>query len=410
MLTQTTSSSLVHRAPATRSFARQEFQRRIYGVITDHRAVRISAKSANDEARSESATSPTNSSLRSSSESSSSATNSSLIQTERLDVTESPYYRELSKTVDAIDATRFLKAPSDFFELLDLDLDDADVWASRDEAMVQSIVQTAFKKKLKISHPDVLTSKYADISEEETNGFAVILNAAYKTLSDRQTREPYLLAVIDFRKHFFLSEETKFDGTPVSKWSGEEGETRAVFVDESECIGCGNCAQYAAKTFSMDVDKDYGRARVINQWADDSETIEIAIDMCPVDCIWFVKRNQLAALEHCMKFCPREDPGIMGRRRGGNFGSQRAKHNPFSAAESFLKRFDENGELFGGKNPAGLSFSWHDERLASTIAKAWLSLPAEVRRQGWSEFKHKFNTSGVGGDYSVEDRTFLKTR
>ena len=334
MLTQTTSSSLVHRAPATRSFARQEFQRRIYGVITDHRAVRISAKSANDEARSESATSPTNSSLRSSSESSSSATNSSLIQTERLDVTESPYYRELSKDVDAIDATRFLKAPSDFFELLDLDLDDADVWASRDEAMVQSIVQTAFKKKLKISHPDVLTSKYADISEEETNGFAVILNAAYKTLSDRQTREPYLLAVIDFRKHFFLSEETKFDGTPVSKWSGEEGETRAVFVDESECIGCGNCAQYAAKTFSMDVDKDYGRARVINQWADDSETIEIAIDMCPVDCIWFVKRNQLAALEHCMKFCPREDPGIMGRRRGGNFGSQRAKHNPFSAAES----------------------------------------------------------------------------
>ena len=346
MFTQTTSSSLVHGAPATTSFARQEFQRRIYGVktpIADHRGK--AAKSANEEARGSS-----------SDESSSSPTNSSLIKTERLDVTESPYYRELSKDVDAIDATRFLKAPSDFFELLDLDLDDADVWASRDEAMVQSIVQTAFKKKLKISHPDVLTSKYADISEEETNGFAVILNAAYKTLSDRQTREPYLLAVIDFRKHFFLSEETKFDGTPVSKWSGEEGETRAVFVDESECIGCGNCAQYAAKTFSMDVDKDYGRARVINQWADDSETIEIAIDMCPVDCIWFVKRNQLAALEHCMKFCPREDPGIMGRRRGGNFGSQRAKHNPFSAAESFLKRFDENGELFGGKNPAGLSF------------------------------------------------------
>ena len=238
----------------------------------------------------------------------------SLIQAERLDVTESPYYRELSN-VDAIDATRFLKAPSDFFELLDLDLDDADVWASRDEAMVQSIVQTAFKKKLKISHPDVLTSKYADISEEETNGFAVILNAAYKTLSDRQTREPYLLAVIDFRKHFFLS-KTKFDGTPVSKWSGEEGETRAVFVDESECIGCGNCAQYASKTFSMDVDKDYGRARVINQWADDSETIEIAIDMCPVDCIWFVKRNQLAALEQ---------HEILSARRSWDYGQKKRR-------------------------------------------------------------------------------------
>ena len=126
MFTQTTSSSLVHRAPATRSFVRQEFQRRIYGVktpIADHRGK--AAKSANEEARGSS-----------SDESSSSATNSSLIQTERLDVTESSYYRELSKDVDAIDATRFLKAPSDFFELLDLDLDDADVWASRDEAMV----------------------------------------------------------------------------------------------------------------------------------------------------------------------------------------------------------------------------------------------------------------------------------
>ena len=310
--------------------------------------------------------------------------------------------------MDSIDATLLTNAPSDFFELLDLDLDDADVWASGDEDLVQTTVSKAFKKKLIISHPDVLMSKYEDASEEETNEFAVILNAAYKTLSDAQTREPYLNAVIDFRKHFFLEEETKFDGTPVSKWSGEEGETRAVFVDESVCIGCANCAQYASNTFSME--SDFGRARVVDQWADDKETIEIAIDMCPVDCIWFVKRTQLAALEHCMKFCPREDPGIMGRRRGGNGGSPRAKVNPFCAAESFLKRFDENGELFGGKNPAGLSFSWHDERLASTIAKAWLSLPEEVRQKGWPDFKHKFTSSGIGGDNSVEDRTFLKTR
>ena len=81
----------------------------------------------------------------------------------------------------------------------------------------------------------------------------------------------------------------------------------------------------------------------------------------------------------------------------------------FSGASGSVS-FDENGDLFGGKNPAGLSFSWHDERLASTIAKAWLSLPVEVRQKGWSEFKHKFNTSGVGGENSIEDRTFLKTR
>ena len=313
-----TTSALVHRAPSRASSSGERYRHRRKKELAA-RASSSSSAAANDE-------SATNSS------------SSSLIQSSADDeVARSPYYRELSKDVDLIDATMLTKAPSDFFELLDLDLDDADVWAGGDEALIQTTVSRAFKRTMKISHPDVLLSKYgADVvSEEDTNAFAVILNAAYKTLSDPQTREPYLLAVIDFRKHFFLSEETKFDGTPVSKWSGEEGETRAIFVDESECIGCGNCAQYAAKTFSMTVDKDYGRARVIDQWADDRETIEIAIDLCPVDCIWFVKRSQLAALEHCMKFCPREDPGIMGRRRGGNFGSQRAKHNPFSAAESF---------------------------------------------------------------------------
>lgn len=389
-----TTSALVHRAPSRASSSGERYRPKRH-----RRKKELAARGSSS------------SSAAANDESANNSSSSSLIQSDD-EVARSPYYRELSKDVDLIDATMLTKAPSDFFELLDLDLDDADVWAGGDEELIQTTVSRAFKRTMKISHPDVLLSKYgADVvSEEDTNAFAVILNAAYKTLSDPQTREPYLLAVIDFRKHFFLSEETKFDGTPVSKWSGEEGETRAIFVDESECIGCGNCAQYAAKTFSMTVDKDYGRARVIDQWADDRETIEIAIDLCPVDCIWFVKRSQLAALEHCMKFCPREDPGIMGRRRGGNFGSQRAKHNPFSAAESFLKRFDENGDLFGGKNPAGLSFSWHDERLASTIAKAWLALPVEVRQQGWSEFKHKFNTSDIGGENSVEDRTFLKTR
>ena len=105
--------------------------------------------------------------------------------------------------MDSIDATLLTNAPSDFFELLDLDLDDADVWASGDEDLVQTTVSKAFKKKLVISHPDVLLSKYEDASEEETNEFAVILNAAYKTLSDVQTREPYLNASATFSASSF---------------------------------------------------------------------------------------------------------------------------------------------------------------------------------------------------------------
>ena len=36
--------------------------------------------------------------------------------------------------------------------------------------------------------------------------------------------------------------------------------------------------------------------------------------MCPVDCISFVTRAQLALLEYVMKGCAREDIAIMARR------------------------------------------------------------------------------------------------
>ena len=59
---------------------------------------------------------------------------------------------------------------------------------------------------------------------------------------------------------------------------------------------------------------EYGRARVTTQWADDAEYVSEAIDLCPVDCISYVPRDQLALLEFVMKSCKREDPAILARR------------------------------------------------------------------------------------------------
>ncbi len=50
------------------------------------------------------------------------------------------------------------------------------------------------------------------------------------------------------------------------------------------------------------------------QWGDEEEAISEAVDMCPVDCISFVKRRELALLEYVMKSCQREDPALMARR------------------------------------------------------------------------------------------------
>ena len=70
---------------------------------------------------------------------------------------------------------------------------------------------------------------------------------------------------------------------------------KAVWVDESRCIGCRYCAHVATNTFI--VDDDYGRSRAVRQDGDNLETVQEAIDTCPVDCIHWVKFENLADLE-----------------------------------------------------------------------------------------------------------------
>ena len=70
---------------------------------------------------------------------------------------------------------------------------------------------------------------------------------------------------------------------------------KAVWVDESRCIGCRYCAHVANNTFI--VDEEYGRSRAIRQDGDNLETLQEAIDTCPVDCIHWVNFENLEDLE-----------------------------------------------------------------------------------------------------------------
>jgi ferredoxin len=102
--------------------------------------------------------------------------------------------------------------------------------------------------------------------------------------------------------------------------NGEPIRSQMVYVDEHTCIGCTNCATTAPSTFFME---DYlGRARVFQQWGDDDETIKIAIETCPVDCIHYVPYEELKALE-----IQRRDQNINFKARlvnqgeyGGDYG------------------------------------------------------------------------------------------
>lgn len=82
------------------------------------------------------------------------------------------------------------------------------------------------------------------------------------------------------------------------EWDDETDEpvrSQHVYVDEVTCIGCTNCAMIAGSTFFME--GEHGRARVFQQWGDDDETIAVAIETCPVDCIHYVPYDELKRLE-----------------------------------------------------------------------------------------------------------------
>ena len=76
---------------------------------------------------------------------------------------------------------------------------------------------------------------------------------------------------------------------------GGELREKAVWIDESACIGCQYCVHVATNTFI--VDEDIGRARVIRQNGDNLEVVQEAIDTCPVDCMHWVDFDDLDRLE-----------------------------------------------------------------------------------------------------------------
>ncbi len=69
---------------------------------------------------------------------------------------------------------------------------------------------------------------------------------------------------------------------------------KAVWVDESICIGCRYCANVACNTFV--IERFYGRSRAFRQDGDSKELVQEAIDTCPVNCIHWVEFEELDSL------------------------------------------------------------------------------------------------------------------
>ncbi|KAF3487510.1 hypothetical protein F2Q69_00056523 [Brassica cretica] len=190
-----------------------------------------------------------------------------------------------------------------------------------DRGSDKSQIKTAYRNLQKRCHPDIAGVPGHDM--------AIILNEAYKLLSDPISRQAY------DKEQAKLEELRGYTGKPVySVWCGPETEQRAVFVDEVKCVGCLKCALCAERTFAIET--AHGRARVVAQWADPESKIKEAIEACPIDCISMVERSDLAPLEFLMSKQPRGSVRI----GVGNTVGERVS-NVFVDVKKFQQRYAE---------------------------------------------------------------------
>ncbi|GAQ87239.1 hypothetical protein KFL_003400120 [Klebsormidium nitens] len=199
-------------------------------------------------------------------------------------------------------------------------------------------VKQAYRWLQKRCHPDVA-------GDQLGHDMAVLLNEAYSILSDEQLRAAY-----DQTRVMWI-EDDAYTGQPLhSTWHGHPDEQQAVFVDETSCVGCLNCALIASETFA--IENKYGRARCLRQWANDERTISDAIASCPVSCIHLVERQKLPALEYVMAQLPRHGVGVEVHSGGG---LKRGNVDVFQATERFLtkrERRAKNGPVAEEETPA----------------------------------------------------------
>ncbi|QDZ23725.1 hypothetical protein HOP50_11g62650 [Chloropicon primus] len=219
-------------------------------------------------------------------------------------------------------------AEPDFFDLLGIEVGTSD----------SQTIKNSYRERARRCHPD--------IAGEDGHYACVVLNEAYATLMDDELREAYEVERT-VSAHTATSggerdnlrdmsaqdtdigdalRRVPYTGEPLSKvvpadhWAckveSEEQLSKAVFVDEITCIGCGHCATCAPPTFRNL--EPSGRARAFGQWLSTEREVQEAIDMCPVDCIHWVPKEQLAPLEYVMQHVLRErlDVGLMRSGRG----------------------------------------------------------------------------------------------
>lgn len=206
-------------------------------------------------------------------------------------------------------------ATSDYYTMLGIE-----------EKACASEIKAAYHRAAKVCHPDV-----AGVVGQE---MFMLVNKAYSVLADTHLRAAYDSGRLLFGSHSVFKD---FTGRPLSKNSRPDA-PHVLFVDETACIGCKACVHEAPNTFL--IEDAYGRARVDTQWADAWESLDIAVNVCPVECIHVVPTEDLAILEWVHRSQPRT--AYVQNTTGSKGGAARGvEESPFVASERFRRKWEE---------------------------------------------------------------------
>lgn len=167
-----------------------------------------------------------------------------------------------------------------------------------------SEIKDAYRSLMKTCHPDMMQEEY-----RVGDDLAVILNLIYQILMDERQRAEY-----DVLAGFSQADRNPFDGCHHGNRTRTDA-ARYVFVDEYSCIGCHGCVGVDPTIFHIDAKDEYGRARCLAQHGA-VDTVEMAMDVCPVSCIHWVTASQLTLLEEVMGKIGRVDAFLLMRSQG----------------------------------------------------------------------------------------------
>jgi ferredoxin len=232
-------------------------------------------------------------------------------------------------------------------------------------------VKRAYYRMQKICHPDV--------AGQDGEEMSILLNSAYDVLASESGRAAYnqqlkqRAQVPDPLAMARRAAESSRDMGPTWKWAPKRHKQRPVwngmprsrsvwnrvptdgrgekhaqqmfaFVDEWSCICCRNCCDAAPHTFCIDIES--GRARVFAQWGDTEQDLTYAMAACPVDCIYWVSREDLQRLEFVTADTiydkgPASLPCPMAVRQGTYTGEV---DDPWYMADEFRKKQKQREE------------------------------------------------------------------